>query len=71
MATPDPVALQTYIDLWVVQHGQEWTTVTPEMLFDCDSFEGGMIRALSQANLLEQCYLNDRMEFRAKLKEGV
>ena len=71
VAAPDPIALQTYIDLWVVRHGQEWTPVTETMLIDNECVEGRMTRALAGANLLEQHYMADRMEFVAKIKQGV
>lgn len=67
----DPVAIGTYVDLWVVRHGQDWVPITEEMLVDNETTDGRMVRALSRAGLLEQHFLSDRMEYRAKIKEGV
>ena len=64
----DPVPLQVYADLWLVQHGPGWADVTPEMLIDADSVEGRMTRALAAAGRLEQHFLQTDMVFKAKLK---
>lgn len=69
--SPDPVPLSTYVDLWIVRNGHDWVTVTEEMLIDDTGVLGQMTRALAKANLLEQHFMSDRMEFRAKIKEGV
>lgn len=69
--TPDPVAISTYVDLWVVKHGHDWVPITEEMLVDSETPDGRMVRALARAGMLHQHYLSDRMEYRAKIKEGV
>jgi hypothetical protein len=69
--TPDPTPLSTYVDLWIVRNGHDWVTVTEEMLVDGDSVLNEMTRVLSKADLLDYHYMTDRMEFVAKIKEGV
>lgn len=67
----DPVAVSTYVDLWVVKYGHDWVPITEDMLVDRETPDGRMVRALSRAGMLQQHYLSDRMEYRAKIKEGV
>jgi hypothetical protein len=54
-----------------VRNGHDWVTVTEEMLVDGDSVLNEMTRVLSKADLLDYHYMTDRMEFVAKIKEGV
>lgn len=67
----DPVDVATYVDLWVVKYGHDWVALTEEMLIDSETSEGRMVRTLARAGMLEQHYMSDRLEYRAKIKEGV
>jgi hypothetical protein len=69
--SPDPVPLSTYVDLWIVRNGHDWVTVTEEMLIDGESVLAQLTRVLAKADLLDYHYMSDRMEYRAKIKEGV
>lgn len=69
--TPDPVPLQTYVDLWIVRNGTGWVEVTEEMLIDQEDTLGRMTRALASADLLVQHYVVSKMMYVAKIKEGV
>ena len=66
-----PVPPQVYADLWLVQHGPDWVSITEEMLIDADSVEGQMTRTLAAAGLLEQHYLTTEMVYKTRLKIGV
>lgn len=69
--TPDPVPLQTYVDLWVIRNGTDWVEITEEMLIDQEDTLGRMTRALASADMLAQHYVVSKMMYVAKIKEGV
>ena len=69
--TPDPVPLQTYVDLWVIRNGTDWVEITEEMLIDQEDTLGRMTRALARADMLVQHYVVSKMMYVAKIKEGV
>ena len=68
---PDPVPLQTYVDLWVIRNGTDWVEITEEMLIDQEDTLGRMTRALASADMLVQHYVVSKMMYVAKIKEGV
>lgn len=68
---PDPVPLQTYVDLWIVRNGTDWVEITEQMLIDEEGTLGRMTRALAKANMLDQHYLVSTMQYKARIKEGV